>query len=485
AEAAARKKQMELVSPRSRQESIRIVADFCEKYPAARVRPNTSELESFWARCSVLKASPLIGAIYDQLSYAGGDTSWQPRLRILYALEYLYRKGGVGKEIAVGSLIQAKGIIIHLGEVPQCAEKAKEVIHVITGRAAAQEAESGSKADSEAPAEPKSQKQPAPDLLDMSEPGPPGQSSTANELEALAGSHKFHRKFDVTTGSGFLRRAERSDCWEFECQQAVPGRWTDLDSLKAEAKKLRGKAHDLREQTGADSELQAAQPSWAARFSYLLSGPAAAPVALALAAHGLALLILSTGIHAAASRRHFKHALPSVEQYIELGSWRPHRATCHALRTGSSVRCSWSLWNFEARARPQAGMRRWRSRSLRWRSNAGPVGNSTAHLPLSMPSGPGGGGWGSLPGSGSAQFGSALGGPLGTVGGPMMQRSVPPPPISVPFAGHSNGVSNGSGGYGGGRPDIPAVWEVSPLNANAPKDPFSDFGGLGDAFAKK
>ncbi|CAE8623053.1 unnamed protein product, partial [Polarella glacialis] len=161
---------MELVSPRSRQESIRIVADFCEKYPAARVRPNTSELESFWARCSVLKASPLIGAIYDQLSYAGGDTSWQPRLRILYALEYLYRKGGVGKEIAVGSLIQAKGIIIHLGEVPQCAEKAKEVIHVITGRAAAQEAESGSKADSEAPAEPKSQKQPAPDLLDMSEP---------------------------------------------------------------------------------------------------------------------------------------------------------------------------------------------------------------------------------------------------------------------------------------------------------------------------
>ncbi|CAE8628473.1 unnamed protein product [Polarella glacialis] len=87
---------------------------------------------------------------------------------------------------------------------------------------------------------------------------------------------------------------------------------TDLDSLKAEAKKLRGKAHDLREQTGADFELQAAQPSWAARFSYLLSGPAAAPVALALAAHGLALLILSTGIHAAASRRHFKHALPSL-----------------------------------------------------------------------------------------------------------------------------------------------------------------------------
>ncbi|CAE8709932.1 unnamed protein product [Polarella glacialis] len=261
---------------------------------------------------------------------------------------------------------------------------------------------------------------------------------------------------------------------------------TDLDSLKAEAKKLRGKAHDLREQTGADSELQAAQPSWAARFSYLLSGPAAAPVALALAAHGLALLILSTGIHAAASRRHFKHALPSVEQYIELGSWRPHRATCHALRTGSSVRCSWSLWNFEARARPQAGMmlmglgircqlhllrtgeRRWRSRSLRWRTSR-QFDSASASLDAER----------------SWRFGSALGGPLGTVGGPMMQRSVPPPPISVPFAGHSNGVSNGSGGYGGGRPDIPAVWEVSPLNANAPKDPFSDFGGLGDAFAKK
>ena len=30
-----------------------------------------------------------------------GDTSWQPRLRVLYAMEYLYKKHPTGKERSV------------------------------------------------------------------------------------------------------------------------------------------------------------------------------------------------------------------------------------------------------------------------------------------------------------------------------------------------------------------------------------------------
>lgn len=153
------KKKVELASPRSRQECVKVIADFCEKYPAARVRPNTSELDALWVKCSVLKTAPLVSAIYDQLSYANGDTSWQPRLRILCALEHLYLQGGLGKDVALGVMAQAKGIILHLGEVPQCAEKTKEVLFVLSGKGPqAKDDEQNSTQKQAAPSQPKTEK---------------------------------------------------------------------------------------------------------------------------------------------------------------------------------------------------------------------------------------------------------------------------------------------------------------------------------------
>ena len=41
------------------------------------------------------------GAFYEELSFTNGDTSWQPRLRVLFAMEYLYKKSPIGKETPV------------------------------------------------------------------------------------------------------------------------------------------------------------------------------------------------------------------------------------------------------------------------------------------------------------------------------------------------------------------------------------------------
>lgn len=171
-QAAAMKTNMEKVSPRSRQECRRLIEDFCHKYPAARVRPNNVELDKLWVGCSVLKATALVSALYDELSFSNGDTSWQPRLRILYALDFFYRKGGLGREVAMGVFFQAKGIIQHLVDVQQCAEKAFEVTQLLSGKIKVEEvADSASTAQAESPTKVE-KKEAAPDLLDMSEPAP-------------------------------------------------------------------------------------------------------------------------------------------------------------------------------------------------------------------------------------------------------------------------------------------------------------------------
>eukprot|EP00434_Breviolum_minutum_P008250 symbB.v1.2.007279.t1/scaffold438.1/size205425/7 len=132
--AAAMKKSIANVSPRSRQEASSAISDFCQKYPAARVRPNSQELDKLWSKIGELKPIALTSAFYDELSFTNGDTSWQPRLRVLYAVEFLYKKDGIGKEVAMSLLGQAKGIIHHLTEVQQCAEKATEVIKLVSGK---------------------------------------------------------------------------------------------------------------------------------------------------------------------------------------------------------------------------------------------------------------------------------------------------------------------------------------------------------------
>ncbi|CAJ1327013.1 unnamed protein product [Effrenium voratum] len=189
--AAAMKKSIESVSPRSRQEATSAISDFCQKYPAARVRPNSQELEKLWAKISCLKPVALTSAFYEELSFANGDTSWQPRLRVLYALEHLFKQGGTGKEVAMSTFGQARGLIQHLVEVQQCSDKAQEVTKLFTGKV---EEDPGSKADTEGtdkakPAVKAVRPEPeaAPDLLDMSEPAPvvAAPASTLGDLDLL------------------------------------------------------------------------------------------------------------------------------------------------------------------------------------------------------------------------------------------------------------------------------------------------------------
>mmetsp|Transcript_83958 Transcript_83958/g.148485 ORF Transcript_83958/g.148485 Transcript_83958/m.148485 type:complete len:555 (-) Transcript_83958:94-1758(-) len=196
-QASAVKKIIEKVSPRSRQEAVRVIGDFCEKYPASRVRPSTTDLEKLWAEVSTLKAAALVSAIYDQLSYANGDTSWQPRLRILYAIESFFKKGGMGKEVAVGVYNQARSIIQHLVEVQQCAEKAFEVKQLLTGKIkvadpGAQADDEGQGAAAKAKATPKAKAEPekeAPDLLDMADPvTAPTSTAPSGSIDLLGGA---------------------------------------------------------------------------------------------------------------------------------------------------------------------------------------------------------------------------------------------------------------------------------------------------------
>jgi len=191
--AAAMKKTIANVSPRSRQEASSAISDFCQKYPAARVRPNSQELDKLWSKIGELKPIALTSAFYDELSFTNGDTSWQPRLRVLYAVEYLYKKDGIGKEVAMSLLGQAKGIIHHLTEVQQCAEKATEVIKLVSGKTKKKE-DDGAKADDEDAAEKEkpiakpAKAAPAPDLLDMSDPPPaptPAPAPSLSDVDLL------------------------------------------------------------------------------------------------------------------------------------------------------------------------------------------------------------------------------------------------------------------------------------------------------------
>eukprot|EP00931_Biecheleriopsis_adriatica_P077320 TRINITY_DN5090_c0_g1_i1.p1 TRINITY_DN5090_c0_g1~~TRINITY_DN5090_c0_g1_i1.p1 ORF type:complete len:604 (-),score=158.97 TRINITY_DN5090_c0_g1_i1:188-1741(-) len=200
-QASAMKKSLEQVSPRSRQEAIEAVSNFCEKYPMSRVAPNAGQMDKLWATISVLKPTACVSAFYDQLSFANGDTSWQPRLRILYALEYLFLKGGQAKDIAMGIFHQSRIIIQHLVEVQQCAEKAFEVMNLLSGKTQVQMPEDGAQADDEGQqgASPKSAAKPAakkakeaaPDLLDMADPvtsaPAPAASAATGAVDLLGG----------------------------------------------------------------------------------------------------------------------------------------------------------------------------------------------------------------------------------------------------------------------------------------------------------
>ncbi|CAE7373053.1 unnamed protein product [Symbiodinium natans] len=129
------------------------------------------------------------GAFYDELSFTNGLTPVGVGVRpsaapVLYALEYLFRKDGMGKEVALSVFHQARSLVLHLTEVQQCAEKAQEVIKLLSSRKQdkAAEAKADAKAKPPAPTPPKE----APDLLDMSAPVAATAPAVASPAASLA-----------------------------------------------------------------------------------------------------------------------------------------------------------------------------------------------------------------------------------------------------------------------------------------------------------
>eukprot|EP00435_Cladocopium_sp_Y103_P019654 s3378_g4.t1 len=87
--AAAMKKSIASVSPRSRQEASSAISDFCQKYPAARVRPNSQELDKLWAKIHELKPIALTSAFYDELSFTNGHLAAKKKTALLQNIKIL------------------------------------------------------------------------------------------------------------------------------------------------------------------------------------------------------------------------------------------------------------------------------------------------------------------------------------------------------------------------------------------------------------
>jgi len=121
-------------------ECTELVSNFCQYFPALRIAPNRQELEELWMECDAFPTAVIDHAMCEQLSWAPGDHMWQPKLRVLYALEHFYWKEGKGRAITNAVFEQAKELMQYLLEVQQCREKASQVIHVLQGQAGAAEA---------------------------------------------------------------------------------------------------------------------------------------------------------------------------------------------------------------------------------------------------------------------------------------------------------------------------------------------------------
>jgi len=181
-------------TPQARAASV-LMTDFCENYsalPGSSREPTEAELESLYAKCSLMPPEPVAEALCEQLSWVA-DFMWPPKLRALCALEHFHRQGGEGREVSKAVVQRAGRLLQQLTGVPQCKEKAIEVIRCLREQAASestiQEECTGAAVDvapnppassagkssdtlvpseTVVPAEP-----PSEDLLGMSEPLPP------------------------------------------------------------------------------------------------------------------------------------------------------------------------------------------------------------------------------------------------------------------------------------------------------------------------
>lgn len=174
----------EIADPRQKAEAVSIISKFSQSYKAARVSPLVKEMNDVWAPCSLLGKNAIASALYEHLSWSSGDLEWQPRLRILYLLEFLYWKGGDAKDISVGILHHAEGLLKHLAtEVPQTKEKALQVIETLQGKqseppAHLEETDQSPSSSPEKTAKAEKKAAPMQDLLDV-QSSPSASSSSA------------------------------------------------------------------------------------------------------------------------------------------------------------------------------------------------------------------------------------------------------------------------------------------------------------------
>mmetsp|Transcript_94252 Transcript_94252/g.237655 ORF Transcript_94252/g.237655 Transcript_94252/m.237655 type:complete len:219 (-) Transcript_94252:953-1609(-) len=111
-------------------QAAKLVSDFCEHYPALHIEPTPEALEELALSCSSLPRSAVAKAFNEQLSWSSGDMEWQPRLRALFALEYLCgQESRLSRTLVRKVVAEAQDILRHLvTEVPQCREKAAQVL---------------------------------------------------------------------------------------------------------------------------------------------------------------------------------------------------------------------------------------------------------------------------------------------------------------------------------------------------------------------
>eukprot|EP00443_Scrippsiella_acuminata_P017818 CAMPEP_0115213054 /NCGR_PEP_ID=MMETSP0270-20121206/23600_1 /TAXON_ID=71861 /ORGANISM="Scrippsiella trochoidea, Strain CCMP3099" /LENGTH=242 /DNA_ID=CAMNT_0002626799 /DNA_START=43 /DNA_END=774 /DNA_ORIENTATION=+ len=106
-----------------------LVAAFCERCPAAGVKPSAMELQALADTCAPLPCSSVVAAFREQLSWSGGFSEWQPRARALHGLRYFSAQDGSVRIVAQRTIRETERILKHfVAEVPQCRELAMQLL---------------------------------------------------------------------------------------------------------------------------------------------------------------------------------------------------------------------------------------------------------------------------------------------------------------------------------------------------------------------
>jgi len=113
-----------------------ILESFCQSYPASRVEPTESELKDLWERCAYFRPQCLAGAVAEQLSLRDGEMEWQPRLRVLCALEFCFQEMGTApRSVAKMVCDENHSLMQYLAsDVPQCRTRAARVMELAAAK---------------------------------------------------------------------------------------------------------------------------------------------------------------------------------------------------------------------------------------------------------------------------------------------------------------------------------------------------------------